>query len=560
MLLRPLAEGLATLAEHDLSPGLRSPVLPPPLRWAVFFFARRELYANDSRSWVRRRLDAFELVTAELGEVRSSAASRQRKEALLAEPLSCQQSDGYLAGYLGVKNIWHQLTAIHERYGRADTCLLFLHKLFYQDTELRKRLLDPSQSLPESLPPVVVRIHELLSSAFGPGIAEELDHFWQGLTTLRAAARESGDMLAVAVEDADPTLSFVSDWRQVFGHDIEDLGNPGGWTAANRAEVGYHGVTYSRDLLNLGSIDATLEVDGDATRIIAGGREVATLATVNARDTGTSDGVAGVLLGTRSGHHIAYAFAGTTLVALSVTPLPDDETRIEFVRGVMGRKMVGAVNYEIAAAETEINGLDELRRVPGYLQQTRDKLDAVYVPFALASVPESRQMDAAEKMMTEGFFGLFDGDADLVRGLAVLLTQADSAIAPDAFKAELSELGLEYDSLVARLRDSETPRKRITSTPSATLADSFTVRCEELASSNGACDELDRRQWLITSAAADEGRASRRGRNPAIGGQAECGTRVAHDRQRPAEARRRGRGGELAGGVECCQRCHAAWR
>ena len=121
MLLGPFAEGLATFAEFDLAPAMHSPVLPPPLRWATLFYARDELYgstelgAKRGRS-VRRRLDAFQRTMMDLAMVRHSDAWQRRKEALLVEPLSCTHSDGYLAGYLLVKNLSRD-----ARRGTADT-------------------------------------------------------------------------------------------------------------------------------------------------------------------------------------------------------------------------------------------------------------------------------------------------------------------------------------------------------------------------------------------------------------------------------------------------------
>ena len=451
MLLHPLAEGLATFAEFDLSPGLRSPVVPPPLRWASLFFARRELYGNLERDWVRRRLDAFELTAGVLAEARASAATRQRKEALLVEPLSCASSEGYLAGYLFVKNLKRLLASIDDRYSRAPTFLLFLHKVFYKDPELRRLLLDESHSLPESLELINFRIQELFKY-FGSDIAPDLSAFFDSLAGLEEKARARGDMLPLA-DDADPTIDFLNDWRLIFGRNIEDLGPPDTWTASERAEVGCHATAYSRDLLNLGFVNASLQPDGEITRIMVGSEQAGVLPTVGSSGRGVVSGNAGVFLSTRSGHHIAYAMADREVLALGITPRPDADTTKVLMRRVLGRAMLGVVNYEIQAAEEKINALDELRRVTGYVQQTRDQLDAVYCRLALMGVPKSRQTETAEKMMTEGFYGLFDRNADLVRGLAAIGTQADMLVPPDKIEADFGEIGLEYEPVMRALQN-----------------------------------------------------------------------------------------------------------
>jgi hypothetical protein len=67
-------------------------------------------------------------------------------------------------------------------------------------------------------------------------------------------------------------------------------------------------------------------------------------------------------------------------------------------------------------------------------------------------VPQSRISEAAEKMMTDGFYGLFDQDSDLVRGLAAIGTQADFFVTSDKVEADFSEMGLEYEPVLRALR------------------------------------------------------------------------------------------------------------
>lgn len=457
LLLRPLAEGLATFAEFDLSASQHSPVVPPPLRWAMMFTARDQL-TGSSTTRVRRRMNIAQSSDAALIEARRSEQVRRTKQALLLEPLSCQAGDGYLAGYLVIKALWRYLQSHHDRFHEPEVFLLKAYDLFYEDTEFARLLLDQSQSIPAALSSLAQQLLKRLNYAFGDS-KNSLDDFFDSLVSAqsRLYADDNVDGLVLPLADlieGDPRARFLSIWETMMAGPIANLpGNSADWSRWQSATFAMHAIAYSRDLLELGSLPVTLEATESETVVQVEGQAVARLPTVNGALLGRTGGTIHIFLSTRSGEHIVVAASPQLhLVALQKTPELDKSDDVPTTRSVMGRIVAArAADSIMREAADDLSRLRELSRLGGYLQQTQEHLDALYSPFALIYVPKSKLNDLLTKMMTDGVYGAFDYDADLVRALAIIGSMAHLYWTPEHLKSEFDKQGLDYESLMEKL-------------------------------------------------------------------------------------------------------------
>jgi hypothetical protein len=131
-IMRPLSEGLALFAEHDLVPGHTKIISRPSLLASVLFVDPEE-----------REQEHFEILPGKLAEVRLEARHIRRKADLLLQPLSCHDG-GYLAGYLTVKYLYRMVISRSDHYLDPDFFFHYLRCVMYEDWDLVVLLLDDS--------------------------------------------------------------------------------------------------------------------------------------------------------------------------------------------------------------------------------------------------------------------------------------------------------------------------------------------------------------------------------------------------------------------------------
>jgi hypothetical protein len=460
LLLQPLAEGMATFAEFDLTASLRSPVVPPPLSWAMMFSARDKLTGTrDTR--LRRRMDMAQSTAGQLTSARSAGRSRRAKEALLAGPLSCDSGSGYLAGYMLIKALWMFMQRHHERFHEPEVFLLKVYKIFYRDPEFVRLLLDPSRSIAEALNPLAPHLVTRLKYAFWES-KDDLHDFYESLISTRAQLYQDGEADGAVLPfadpvDDDPTKRFLAMWDEIMGGPLPQLvkgGDLGPLTYGGITAM--HMIGHGRDFLELGSLPAKLDPAKTETVVEVEGRPVARLPTFKAH-TGKSSGSLHILLNTRSGEHVVAAISDQQpgeVAALQRTFGSADFDAMSLKRSVMGRtKGVDIASATLAMARKGLEQLTEFKYIDGYVQQTRERLNGLYVTFATDHVPESKIYQLLPKMMTDGMYGAFDYNADLVRALAIMGSTAHVYHFPEHLKSEFDEQALDYESLVQKLRE-----------------------------------------------------------------------------------------------------------
>jgi hypothetical protein len=162
-LMRPLSEGIALFAEHDVSIG-RTATVSVPLQLASALFARGLAVLEGTE------LRALPLV---LAAGRLTPAHIRRKADLLMQPFSAADG-GYLPGYLAVKNLW-MLNLMHlvcPIFLDTDFFLQFLRSYFYSDWAMVARLLDPTPGDVGALGPIADHLQRRLH-AFATGQGRE---------------------------------------------------------------------------------------------------------------------------------------------------------------------------------------------------------------------------------------------------------------------------------------------------------------------------------------------------------------------------------------------------
>jgi hypothetical protein len=460
VLLRPLAEGLATFGEFDLTIGNRSPVVPPPLRWAAMFCAR-DTAVGDARNQATQRLAIAQSLNSALLETRVSERVQRAKETLLVEPLSCVLSDGYLAGYLAVKALWRHFRRLHPGFNTPDVFLLGAYQIFFEDFVLIKLLLDQSQSLPSALDPLAPHLFKRFEAALQIS-RKELNAFFDSLSAKRSQLFNDptapGRVLPMADPwDEKPSKRFLGLWEVVMGTSIDKLPK---WTpslpVSEQMLVSGRMILYGRDLLGLGSVPARLNIGQEDTTVEVTGQRAVRLRTLKSVPAGESDGRIHIFLNLRNGEHVVAAvLPSRQLVALRRTSELERSDDVATERAALGQVSATYVHDAIVGDVLGKLGGDKLReisRMGGYLAQAKERLDMVYGMPALIFVPEDRLEVLLRKMNPEGLYGAFDHDSDLVRALALIGSMAHVHWEPNALKAKFAEAGLDFDTVMGRLR------------------------------------------------------------------------------------------------------------
>lgn len=135
--LRPLLEGLALFAEHDLEPG-QSSVLSEPIRLAFPLFLSRNPELTEESLGHPGVLDAH--IKAMLTQDRINEDGLKRKTKVLTTPLG--DPSGYLSGYLLVRGLYERAKLQSARARDRDLFLMYLRSYLFEDYELARCLLD----------------------------------------------------------------------------------------------------------------------------------------------------------------------------------------------------------------------------------------------------------------------------------------------------------------------------------------------------------------------------------------------------------------------------------
>jgi len=425
-LMRPLSEGIATFAEFDVLPTIRAPAVAAPLRWAIQVCNRSLLTEGTSqRDWVTLRNEATMRTAVALSTSRQDWSVRNRRVDILQQPLSCSNlpeghasrgKEGYLAGYLAVKNLWCNARNLHEYLAFADYYMLFLYDYFYEDDELVRLLLDDSALAPESLAPITFYMRDRLLE---PLDEDRVKDFHRRMMAVRSNAHSSNSLhFPSHPNDNRPSAQTEQLWERVIGDEMRV-------PCADYALFA-KGLMYGRELMSLGSVPVEASVTkGEAVLTLPQGEALRLHVDADA-PLGRFAATLNLCIGTRSGYHVVYALNNqfyvkhqAAIIAMQAMPALSDEQLRVVRRAALGRETPVVLDQLMRLEQQPLEGLRELSRVPGYLSQTTELLDGMYEPRALLSVPEQVLEEAIVKMRSDGVYGLLDEREDLIRAIAI---------------------------------------------------------------------------------------------------------------------------------------------
>ena len=212
-ILRPIAEGLAVLAEFDLTPDETPRDVVLPLTIAG-------LYAvlQTSRELQDRHL------AMSLTHTRLTAETVERKAGLYTLPYTVSDG-GYLAGYLFLRKLWSAAVREDSAFASPSTFLLHVSFWFFRDYRLVALLLDETTE------------HTNLSDVLTERIASRATGFVKGLFVRRVLLEQHRERVSASVDLGNssirtlgriaatdslrnPVLSFSDDDASVVANDM----------------------------------------------------------------------------------------------------------------------------------------------------------------------------------------------------------------------------------------------------------------------------------------------------------------------------------------------------
>src|SRR6266851_4000128 len=131
-LLRPLSEGLALFAEFDVIPSPASRSMPVPFNWVYRSFT------SPDEAELRDKF-GFSLYSL-LWNMRTHDIYVDRKSNVLLDAMDAG-SEGYLPGYLTVKNFWRLLNSRSGLFNDSELYFSFMKQFIYDDYGLVRIIL-----------------------------------------------------------------------------------------------------------------------------------------------------------------------------------------------------------------------------------------------------------------------------------------------------------------------------------------------------------------------------------------------------------------------------------
>ncbi len=156
--LHPLAEGLAAFAEFDAICKMDSKVISNLFGLTSLLYGRTDILTAKIDENIVSETGLTAAIISAISKFRITPETLARKSNLFLRPLSAS-SDGYLAGYLSVKN-FHRSAAMSSNkvLNESDLFLLYIISFFYSDYGLVHAILNDQVSSPERIRLIIKRI------------------------------------------------------------------------------------------------------------------------------------------------------------------------------------------------------------------------------------------------------------------------------------------------------------------------------------------------------------------------------------------------------------------
>lgn len=268
-LLRPLLEGMALFAEHDLFPGKATVTSNLAFWFARLFLPLRSMPRDTDAAALDRATGKLLLTYRSVPEFDGPQSWARTKASLLLQPLALD-GGGYLAGYLTVRNLWQ--IARHNARSLANTDLFFMYfySLIFDDYGLVEILLDDDIDEAARAKKMLERLQARMQLLRDRSLEDRVTEYQAAVAERKDdAIGMDGHYGSIFLDEA-----FVKRIREIIRKRREQ------WLLSERTEAGrsllfdHACEVLHRELMRIGLIWVTVEVTGEGQVIGREGDEV----------------------------------------------------------------------------------------------------------------------------------------------------------------------------------------------------------------------------------------------------------------------------------------------
>lgn len=269
-LLRPLSEGLALFAEHDVIPG-QTRIISRPMQIMACVYGRAVAVRGET---------PYGKLPLVLAAARLSRHHLRRKADLYIQPMTCDEG-GYLPGYLLVKCLWADALRQSPIFLDTDFFFQYLCSHIFHDWSLVAALLDDSKRDISAIDGIQQRIgarlDDFIETAVRGNRPEKFEDLSEKSAMLKVDIRT--ELLETQIEylplpedqDAELGRARLRQCVEVLFNEQPDDDFMGGLLQQDLREVSL------RSVINLGHTTLEGRPDGDCLGLYSDGDRLATV-------------------------------------------------------------------------------------------------------------------------------------------------------------------------------------------------------------------------------------------------------------------------------------------
>jgi|GEM_PF-6859663 len=452
-LLRPLLEGMALFQEFDAIPG-DSNVFCTPGLWAARLFMPPDedpskLKPEERVDWITGK------IVDNLVDYRTSADAHRRKISVLMRPL-IDDPDGYLSGYLAVKNLWRNAVILNPAFIDRDLFLSYLQAWVFQDWLLIDYIVRDDFSPDAATYFISERLRTRLCQLAATNLSHQIAIYDEECGSGR---RDPALMLQSLDLDQDETGTAQERFRGMLREIHEGIGSENeNWYFGDMALL-----EHRHKLMQLAVEPVAIEVnDFDRVIVRKEGSAQGTMEGVyfggqapDEAERGTTPGwITAYFLPQEYGVMISAIRDNQPMLATPVENVPDEEmSAYQFaittvVRAEESRRELTALARSLVADL----GDPEYERAAAISHTT---VNTLYASLAFGCGPGNERYDALMPLLArKGLYDLLGKDGDLLSAIVdvSLVPTLTETLAPHV-RASLLEKGIDLDDALLKLRE-----------------------------------------------------------------------------------------------------------
>ena len=432
-MMRPLAEGLALLAEFDVIPARSAPLWSNPLWWTYLLFCRPPLEeVNDPAEYGN---SLYYL----LGDYRSSADCVRHKSNLLLHPLDSSEG-GYLSGYLVVRRMWYEASARSKRFLDNDFFMLYVQAFFYDDWGLVNAMLQPRLQGKAAVVFIYVYIQQRFNHFMALDFEAEAAKFGAYLQ-----AHGTDESYSPDIGRADDLKAGKELWEKL----IADVTVSAPRTDEDRLRRIEHLMLAQRELLCLTHVPITVKADGPESytgyykdlRFVIGKYTPTTKGT-------TGPGSVGFFVSIRHKFRVESVAVGPVQLSATITggsgAVTAEQAKnyfLDFSGYTDWQRHMNEFVKQLVQQEDDGGLLAGLEKEMSYVSSQ------FYAKFALLDAFDSFY----PRMNKRGFFDILDSDPEVVRAFSLLSLRSSLGDGVKELKTVFTREKADLDATISRL-------------------------------------------------------------------------------------------------------------